>query len=232
MTQGYRYEVTSVEGLIQQLVVHLRNGYWFYAQGRVPEAKRVDLVDEKLLDKYDIRLSKYQRARRKALGRYNVQYLRFGRTWFLLATHGLHPRDKPGKPAEENFHHAERKNIRDARKCSLRVEGYSLSYRRSKDGKFHVLVSIDNTSYKELRDYLVSAASKRSLGWCVCQIWNTPYEPYEPVRNQLRTIVRQMNERRKRAGKEVIPYKFIPWKRKIVRPFEAMPIVNELIGMV
>ena len=46
----YRCEVTSVEGLVQQLAVScLANGYWFYVTGTVPPHKDRRAVDAKLI---------------------------------------------------------------------------------------------------------------------------------------------------------------------------------------
>ncbi len=219
----------SVEGLIQQLVVHFRNGYWFYVQGRVPDGKDEFAVDEKLMSKYGVKLSKYQRTRRRARGFYNVQYLRFNQDWILLATHGTHPQDTLEKAHPESFHYSECKNLKDVRRSPLKCHGYSIGYRRGRDGKFHVQVRIEDSEYKEIRDYLVEMAGRRKFGWCVNQVWNIPYEPYKPVRKQMKTIVRQMNRVRKLRRQEQIPEKFIPWKRKIVKPFEWC---HERVGVI
>ena len=215
------YEVTSREGLIQQLVIHLKNGYWFHVSGAIPDNKDPYEVDDKLMRKYDCLLSKYQKARRKAKGCYNTQYLRFKQNWVLLATLGVHPLDEKDKPFKEGLYVAERRNLKNAHCAPVKVEGYAVGYRRGGDGKYHVMVRIEKERYKELRDYLVGMATRRNLGWCINQIWNLPYEPYEPVRKQLKAIVRQMNAARKRAGYQQIPEKFIPWRRKIVKPFAA-----------
>src|SRR5262245_16793792 len=88
----YRSEATSVEGFVQQRAVsYLGNGYWFYVTGEIPEGKDPAKVDEKLLARYRIDLSKWARARRKRAGFANLQYIRFERFFVLLATHGVHP---------------------------------------------------------------------------------------------------------------------------------------------
>src|SRR5437870_4167820 len=88
----YRCEATSVEGFVQQLAVsYLGNGYWFYVVGEVPPGKDPRRVDEKLVARYQVDLSKWARARRKRAGLANLQYLRHGRLFVLLATHGMHP---------------------------------------------------------------------------------------------------------------------------------------------
>ena len=87
----YRYETTSLVGFVQYLASNLLpHGYWFYVTGRVPEGKDPRAVDRKLIEKYAIGLSRQQRARRKLAGQANLHYIRLGRFWVLLATHGEH----------------------------------------------------------------------------------------------------------------------------------------------
>mgnify|MGYP000851211620 CR=1 FL=1 len=87
----YRCVATSLEGFIQQLAVaYIAHGYYFYVSGFLPEGKNPETIDQKLLDKYGVRLSKFARYRRKALGQASIQYLRFERFFVLIATHGKH----------------------------------------------------------------------------------------------------------------------------------------------
>ena len=101
---AYRYEAKTIDGFVQQLAVsYVANGYYFFATGVIPEGKDARHVDEKLSAKYGIDVSKFTRARRKAAGRANVQYLRFDRFFALVATHGIHdfflPADAGGEGA-------------------------------------------------------------------------------------------------------------------------------------
>ena len=97
---------------------YLPHGYWFYVTGRVPDGKDPRQVDAKLIDKYEIDLSRAARSRRKQLGYANLQYLRYGRFFVLLATHGKHL-----------FFEEEAASMRDIRRIPLRFAGYSISYR-------------------------------------------------------------------------------------------------------
>ena len=66
-TKEYKYEAGSLVGFVQQLASNiLPHGYWFYCMGVVPDDKCLDRVDRKLLSKYQIAISRQQRARRKA----------------------------------------------------------------------------------------------------------------------------------------------------------------------
>ena len=82
----YRAEATTIEGFVQQLSCYIASGYRWYVTGRIPEQKEPSAVDERLIQKYEIDLSKYQRARRKRRGEANVQYLRFERFFVVIAT--------------------------------------------------------------------------------------------------------------------------------------------------
>ena len=73
----------------------------------------------RLIEKYGIGVSESTRARRKRLGQANLQYLRLGRTFVILATKGQH-----------KFFEAEFKSIHDIRHTPLKIGGYSISYRR------------------------------------------------------------------------------------------------------
>src|SRR5688572_3638982 len=87
----YRSEATSVEGFVQQLACcYLRHGYWWYVTGVVPPGKDPLSVDRKLIAKYGIGVSESTRARRKRSGQANLQYLRHGRFFVILATKGRH----------------------------------------------------------------------------------------------------------------------------------------------
>jgi hypothetical protein len=220
----YRYEATSVTGFVQQLVsCYLPHGYWFYVSGWVPFGKDPKAVDAKLIEKYGIAISRSSRARRKAAGLANVHYLRFQRQFILLATHGRHP-----------FFAEEERNIRDVRRAPIQFAGYSIGvkpggYLRkaaadaapTKDTKSRVHVQIAQKTYRELKDFFLEAARRRSAAFLVAEFRRLPFEPYAPVRQQLLNILRLVNEIRHRAGRMRIDAKTLRYRRQIVHPFEA-----------
>ncbi len=209
----YRCEATSVSGFIQQLAVaYVGRGYFFYVVGQVPDGKDARLIDEKLARKYDISASKATRARRKALGLANVQYIRFKDKFVLLATSGKH----------EFFLH-EAGQIRDAREIPIKLLGYAVSYRGG-----HPHVRIEQSRYLELKAYLTDLAVHRSKDWLEGQFKSLWYEPYAPVRSQLHCVLREVNVRRKRAQFELLPSSCIRTRRRIVTPFEnRMPLERQ-----
>ena len=208
----YRSEATSVEGFVQQLAVaYLGNGYWFYVVGEVPEGKDPRRVDEKLIARYQIDLSKWARARRKRAGQANLQYLRYGRLFILLATHGQHA-----------FFVEEVSSIRDARKTPIRFRGYSISYRGG-----HPHVRIDQEEYKRLKACFLELALHRSAERLGSELARLPFEPYAPVRVQLLAVLRSINRERKRAGFELVPKSCFRFARRVCRPFEPAVSAKE-----
>jgi hypothetical protein len=202
---AYRCEAASVGGFVQQLAVsYVRNGYWFYVAGRVPEDKEPEAVDRKLIERYDIDLSKWARARRKRLGMANLQYLRYGRFFLILATHGAH-----------RFFSDEAKVVRDVRRQPITFAGYAISHR---GGRPHV--RIERTEFRLLSAYLLDLAFHRSAATLEQEFLRLPFESYAPVRKQLLALHRLVNKRRKTAGFEPLPITCIRLKRRIYKPFE------------
>jgi len=161
----YRCVATTATGFVQQLsCAYLLHGYWFYVSGRIPGHKDPRGVDAKLLTKYAVEISRAARARRKQAGLANVHYLRFERTFILLATHGHHL-----------FFDDEAGNIRDARRVPIKFFGYSVSVQRGgylrklssesllrRDDKLRVRVQIGREEYLDLKAHFLDVACRRS----------------------------------------------------------------------
>src|SRR5262249_35937866 len=91
--EGYRYVTTTLEGFVHQVASrYVASGYRHYIRGHVPRGKDPDAIDRKLLAKYDIALSKWERYRRRRRHEGCVHYIRFERTFLLLAIPGPHTR--------------------------------------------------------------------------------------------------------------------------------------------
>ena len=201
----YRTEATSIEGFIQQLAVSLvGKGYFFFVTGSVPEGKDPRAVDEKLIGRYGIDISKWARVRRKRAGTANVRYIRFDRFFVLVATHGRHA-----------FFEAEASSIRDARRTPIRFAGYSVSYRGG-----HPHVRIEQEEYKGLKAYFLDLAVHRSVTDLERELRQLRFEPYAPIRRQLLCILRAVNQARKKSGFTPITNRVFHFRRRIYRPFE------------
>jgi hypothetical protein len=208
----YRVETTSVEGFIQQLAVScVSKGFFFYVAGSIPEGKDPAKIDAKLADRYGIAISKWARARRKQAGLANLRYVRYGRFFVLLATHGKH-----------QFFEDEAASIRDVRRTPIRFSGYSISYRGG-----HVHVRIEQEEYKQIKAYFADRAAHRSLPALERELAAIRFEPYAPVRRQLLCILREVNRIRKCAGFTQLNGKVFRFKRRIYRPFASCNLEAE-----
>ena len=122
----YRCEATSAEAIVQLIAAsYLRHGYYWYVTGHIPERKSPATVDRKLIDKYGIDVTEWQRARRRQQGLANAQYLRFGHWFIFLLTEGHHALRAPASKGGEG------ETLQDFRRVPLRFQGYSISYRQS-----------------------------------------------------------------------------------------------------
>lgn len=204
--EANRFEATSLEGFIQQLAVsYVKNGYVFYVTGRVPEGKDPRAIDRKLVERYRIDLSKWQRARRKRGGHANLQYLRFERFFVLLAT-----------PGEHEFFEHEKPVIRDCRRAPINFGGYAVSHRAGR-----ACVRIERNQFNLLKAYFLDLATRRSAATLEAMLRSLPFEPYAPVRRQMLGLVRAVNRSRKAAGFEPVRATCVRLQRRIVRPFEG-----------
>ncbi len=209
----YRFIARSVAGFVQQLAVgYVAKGYYFYVTGTIPEHKDPARTDRKILDAYKVEVSKWIRTRRKQSGLANLHYLRFGNFYVIIATHGVHP-----------FFEAEAKSLRDIRRCPIFFMGYSIGCRRERGGgKLHASVRINRDIFKALKARYEWAALECSVEQLMSELRALPYEPYAPVRNQLRILLRAINRRRVVAGLESVPDTAIRWRRAPVKPFAEM----------
>lgn len=207
----YRWVATSVEGFIRQLAIaYITHGYWFYVAGVIPEGKDPAVVDAKLIERYGIAISKWARCRRKKQGLANMQYLRHGRFFLLLATKGRH-----------GFFERERASIRDVRRKSIKVAGYSIGCRKGRDGRWHASVRIEHALLVALKSGLMEAGlhhGSHALGTACAEIRHLTFGP---IRRQLLGVLRSVNRVRRTAGLNTIDFESIGWRRQIVRPFEV-----------
>lgn len=201
-----RCEAKCLEGFVQQLAVGLvSRGYWFYVTGWIPEGKDPRAVDEKLGKLYRVGLKKSARNRRKQAGLANVQYLRLGRFFVLIATHGLH-----------SFFENEGESVRDIRRVPLTFGGYSLSHRGGKTS-----VRIDRETFRNVKASFVGSALRMDERSLAERFTALPFEPYAPIRRQLLVLWRVVNRARITAGLEPVPKSCLRFKRRIFRPFEG-----------
>ena len=236
----YRYETTSVTGFVQRIATCLlRHGYYFYVQGQVDERKDPRALDKKLLERYEIIQTEWSRARRKERGLANLQYIRCGGIWIMLATHGEHHWFEEHTRVEVDAKTKEvkvKRFYRDVREVPIQIGGYSIYLKKGDfkkkrtldeapvpDTKWHARVLISRERYKELRAHFLQVACHRTAERLVAEINGLPFEPYKPVWRQLRKLVRLINKKRKAAGYALVPMTAVRWRRNIVKAFEPIP---------
>ena len=206
----YRHIAASERAFVQQLAVaYVNHGYWYYVTGEVPEHKDVIKVDDKLMTRYEVAISKWARARRKQQGFANVQYLRHGRFFVLIATRGFHP-----------FFEQEGGNVKDIRREPIRFAGYSISYRMGVDRKWHPSVRIHPVEYNGLKSFYLDLATRCTVEHMLRELGQIPFEPYAAVRRQLLNVLRAVNRARKAAGYELVPLSAIRLNRRVVKAFD------------
>jgi hypothetical protein len=171
--------------------------------GRVPEQKDPRAVDRKLVEKYGVDVSRWERVRRKRLGLANVLYIRHDRFFLLMATHGQH-----------RIFEEEAGQFRDARRVPVRFAGYSVSHRNGRP-----CVCIEVNEYRLLKAEMLDRAQYASADYLAERFARLPFVPYKPVRRQLFSILRAVNGVRGKSGLERVCSAAIPWRRPIVRVF-------------
>lgn len=213
----YRCVVTSVEGFVQQLAVaYITHGYWYYVVGEIPEGKDPAAVDAKLIDRYDIAISKWARCRRKKQGLANMQYLRHERFFVLLATKGRH-----------EFFERERTSFRDVRRAPIKFAGYSIGCRKGRDGRWHASVRIERDLYENIKAGVVELATRRSVGELSSLLNQLSFQRYAPVRRQLGIIHRKINRSRAVGSLAPVPIDGSDFRRRPVQVFA--PIADRAV---
>jgi len=206
----YRYLAASVEGFVQQLAVcYVTHGYFFYVTGQIPAEKDPEKTDRKIIERYGIEISKSTRVKRKKAGEANLQYLRFGHFFVILATAGVHV-----------FFEGEAAVLKDLRESPLRFHDYAISCHKSwAKGKVHASVRIDHERYSEIKARFVEISVHRTVEQLTGEFQAFPFEPYAPIRNQLYAILKAVNSKRHAAGLEAVPKTALRLLRKTTRPF-------------
>jgi hypothetical protein len=213
--RGYLCEAASVEGFVQKLALdYVQYGYLFYVPGSIPEGKDPEVTDRSVIDRYEINVSRWTRYRRERAGLANVHYLRFGRFFVIIASHGRHL-----------FREREKESIRDIRESPVRFAGYSIGYKRAQgDGSWHPSVHIEEeVEYPLLKRRFLRQSTRWEVEDFIRAFRALPYEPYAPVVQQELELLRQVNQRREAASLEAVPATALRFWRRSVRPFGRAP---------
>ena len=213
----YRYEATSVDGFVAQVVRYVASGYYFYVRCLIPEHKDPQVVDAKLLARYQVCQPRWRRERRRLKQNAGVHYLRHNRLFVLMLTKGRH----------EAFYADHGQKVIDIRRIALKAFGYSIRYAFSRESKrWKVSVRLDEPTYRTLRAHMLTMAaweSHRCPYRMEREFSRLPYQPYSPVYRQLVSIAKAVNRPRKRRGFAPIDYGCIPNKKRLTKVFVEQP---------
>lgn len=225
----YRCIVKSPEAVVQLIAAsYLRHGYYWYVTGYIPADKDPTQVDRKLIEKYQIAVTEWERARRRKAGLANAQFIRYDRWFIILLTSGHH------KIRDSIRDGGEGENIKDCRRYPITLAGYSISYRRSGvvpiggQHSWHAHVRIDAKTYSALRAYVQYIAAHHNPEALAKELAAIPFARYAPVRRQLLCLVRLVNRVRSQRGFELIPYSVLSLRRQPVKVYDepAEPLIR------
>src|SRR5262249_33655970 len=106
------------------------------------------------------------------------------------------------------------RQILDARREPLKVEGYAIA---SRGGR--VSVRIERDEYRALRAYFRGLATRRPAAALADELHSLPYEPYAPVRRQMLSLLGAVSRARREAGLGDVPLSCLRLRRRVVKVF-------------
>ena len=196
--ETYQYEARSVDAFVSQIVRYIGSGHYFYVRVIIPESKDASNVDAKLLARYDVRKKRWQRTRRNLNETAGIHYLRWNRCAVLMLTKGNH----------EAFYRDHAGSVQDVRRTALQVFGYSIRYGMSERlGRRKVSVRLSPENYRKVKAHFLAVCcwdSYRDTERLEREFNRLPYQSYEPVFKQLRSVLTAVNKQRKKRGFELL----------------------------
>jgi hypothetical protein len=182
----YQYEVKTLGHFLRRVAIdYVRHGYFYYALREIPPDKDPQLVEQKLITFYEVTKCRTRRFRRRQKGLANVQYVRIGFSFMLLATDGYHP----------TF---ERVRSYDIRSAPLHFRGYSIGIERGKP-----CVKVCQDEWKRI-EYRFSKIGLHRQEEVERKLSTLPYCQFPGVIRQKDSLVEAINTRRKLAGLSLI----------------------------
>jgi hypothetical protein len=201
------WEVRTVSEFIRHFAINVvSRGYLFYVAGVIPPGKDPAKVDFKITERYGIAISKWARWRQRQKGLAGIQYLRCRRHFVIAATHGTH-----------RFFQDEGTQVRDIRRFPFRLGGYTVGFKEG-DTRSYVSVKIEKERFDQLTEYLGSRAIAAPVEELVHEIQSFGFPLFGPVRRQLFVLVNTINNTRKTAGLEKIPWRVVVPQARPVGP--------------
>lgn len=208
-----QYESPSIDAFVER-VVHLANrGYYRFFTEELKEHSNPHGVGAKLVGKYGIeklrRTPRATRYRRKARGLANVYYFRYDRFLVVMATAGKIEQFGKDKSEDPWTTLHESQIVLGPYEVFIGPHGFAKGGRP----KEKVKVRLNDKTFKDVRSTLLSLSLSRHRGELESIIFNQPYNCFQLVRVQLRSILDEMNEKRKKAGYEKLSPGCIKFQR-------------------
>lgn len=88
-----------------------------------------------------------------------------------------------------------------------------------RDGKWNTSVRIERELFRQMNQRFAAMPVHRSVEDLCAEFRQVDFEPFAPVRDQLRILPRAVNRARQAAGLEQVPKNALPLRRIPVTPF-------------
>ena len=208
MRPSYQFLADSPEAFLRQLTAnYLAKGYRYYSAGCIREELSVENADRAIIKHYKLdSMSKDKRYRNKQNGIANIQYLRYGRFYLVLATEGEHEFYDPKKGE---------KRIRDVSEIPIHFHRYLILYNHRRP-TCKLTLTLDKPTFKDLRAVCVEHGKHWQCQKKVESFMRyrfAQYPSYGGVKDQFRHIISATNQFRKKSG-----YPLIGKEKPLFRP--------------
>lgn len=161
MGNEYLYKPTTWQGLLQQIVFLVTQGYSYFHVAQYPENKRDkwDKIDKKLIEKYQTNLTRSQRYRNKEKRNANFWFLRYESVAIILMAttdfKGAKTQARPGIVIDDQFFDIHKKDMK------INIGKMSSFKVHSIDGK--ITVSMTNQMFTDIKIKLLEVAKTKDL---------------------------------------------------------------------
>ncbi|MCZ4283074.1 hypothetical protein O4H49_19980 [Kiloniella laminariae] len=208
-------------GAMTEISRYVSRGYSFYISGFIP-AEKLHHFHDKISERYNFNLTKYQKAYQKRKGNYNSHFITYPRynslgfNWIILFTHDLSEVDKT-----ENFYSIKSKNQR-----LMFTDRFELIELPRKGNDTSWTWRIANDYYQNLKQEISDSIRLKSKDNKLEIVLNSIHRlpGFRGIRNQifqLRKFALVEYERNNSKPYENIKRKYIPFTR-----FQKFPVVN------
>jgi hypothetical protein len=231
LQRKYDCEMQTVEEFVGRIQRLVSRGYYFAYVGYLKPPKEPSKLDAKMAELWKLNKPEWQRAARNRGGESSVHYVRFGRRYVLLSTHGWanqkgrRQRRRPAEPRQSGRFFHEYPGFLDLKDKGLKLFGYNIKSTWSvKEGRRKTFVSLNRKTYRLMKASLLRKATRpryRSREAMEAVFWHLPVQWYGPVQGQMRTIVGATNRVRRRAGSSQLRItKCVRRTLRPLRPFQ------------